>query len=337
MTRYNDQNGKTAGVSSRVIDFSAYKDGEESVIDQATAWLVRLHGADADLDIQAEFALWLAQDAEHKVVFDELTAVWDIAGPPSAKLATHDRPMPRYAPIASLASAASVLITTLLLVLAMATPVYSTAKGEQRRVVLQDGSVMHLNTDTRVAVRYARHARDVELIRGEAWFDVRKNPLRPFSVTTTTTKITALGTAFAVHARSNSTTVSVTEGSVQVSAQLTSTAANDSTLLSAGQMARVDTAPGTAAVVLGVLDEASQLSWRSGQLVYNDASLGFVLEDLSRYLPKNMALADESIADMRVSAVLHLADQETMLQAVATALPLKWKSMSDELILITPQ
>lgn len=104
--------------------------------------------------------------------------------------------------------------------------VLTTAIGEQRAVRLADGSVVHLNTDSRVAIRFTETARDVRLVRGEALFTVHRDPDRPFRVHTDTVTVQAIGTQFNVYRRAGEkdarengtreTIVSVIEGRVAV-------------------------------------------------------------------------------------------------------------------------
>jgi transmembrane sensor len=93
----------------------------------------------------------------------------------------------------------------------------STAVGEQRSVELLDGSVVHLNTGTRVAVRLSETTRDIRLLEGEALFKVYHDPSRPFRVHTFGAVIQAIGTQFNVYRRADGATVSVVEGRVQIS------------------------------------------------------------------------------------------------------------------------
>ena len=82
-------------------------------------------------------------------------------------------------------------------------------------------------------------------------------------------------------------------------------------------------------------DAASRLSWQLGQLRYDDVRLAELISDLNRYLPKAMSINDAQLADTRVSAVLYLEDQNAMLEALGKALPIRWKSVSDNLVIIT--
>jgi transmembrane sensor len=94
--------------------------------------------------------------------------------------------------------------------------VLTTAIGEQRAVRLSDHSIVHLNTDSRVEVRFTDAAREVNLVRGEALFSVERDVNRPFRVHTGSIQVEALGTQFNVKRRISDTIVSVVEGRVAV-------------------------------------------------------------------------------------------------------------------------
>ncbi len=93
---------------------------------------------------------------------------------------------------------------------------YSTGTGEQRSVRLEDGSIMELNSRSRVRVRYAEHERSVEMLEGQAFFQVAKDAARPFIVHSDSTSVRAVGTQFDVYRRESGTTVTVIEGRVAV-------------------------------------------------------------------------------------------------------------------------
>ncbi|HWK74442.1 MAG TPA: FecR domain-containing protein [Povalibacter sp.] len=94
--------------------------------------------------------------------------------------------------------------------------ILATAIGEQRAVRLDDGSVVHLNTDTRVRIHFTQSAREIQLIQGEALFTVKRDVNRPFRVQSDGIRVEALGTQFNVRRRNNDTVVSVVEGRVAV-------------------------------------------------------------------------------------------------------------------------
>ena len=93
---------------------------------------------------------------------------------------------------------------------------YTTVRGEQRVQRLPDGSVLHLNTDSAVTVRYSRTERLVSLDRGQALFEVAHQDERRLRVQTDRAGVVAVGTQFDVYRKSGTTTVTVVEGSVEV-------------------------------------------------------------------------------------------------------------------------
>src|SRR5262249_33751548 len=94
--------------------------------------------------------------------------------------------------------------------------VYTTGIGEQHRITLADGSIVELNAQSKIRVRYKDRRRDVELLDGQALFQVAHDTTRPFIVHTDSTNIRAVGTQFDVYRKSTGTVVTVLEGTVAV-------------------------------------------------------------------------------------------------------------------------
>ena len=94
--------------------------------------------------------------------------------------------------------------------------VHMTSLGEQRTLALEDGSLIHLNTQSEVRIAYTDTERRVDLIKGEALFDIETEPERPFKVNAGDTVAEALGTVFNVRLLRDSAVVSVVEGKVRV-------------------------------------------------------------------------------------------------------------------------
>ncbi|MCP6755955.1 FecR domain-containing protein, partial [Klebsiella pneumoniae] len=86
---------------------------------------------------------------------------------------------------------------------------YTTARGELRSVELADGSVVHINTQSRIDVNLSPRAREVRLVGGEALFKVQRDTTRPFLVYSGNAVIQAIGTQFNVRLQQTDTTVSV--------------------------------------------------------------------------------------------------------------------------------
>ena len=329
----NNNDGASASPGSReILALDDYR-GDPSIEDQAIRWLARLSDTDATLDQRAEFFHWLESNPAHASAFEEVSKLWSV----SADVAAN--PMFRWVPtykrrfVSAMSLAAVVLVA--FVVLLAAPVVYQTQPGEQQRVVLADGSTAFLNTDSRIRVHMRGHSRLIELTQGEVWVDVVSDPERPFSVSTDKISVTATGTAYAVHKRSPANLrVTVTEGTVDV--RLYQNVAAEPVSVTAGQNLHLDLG-GPVPITTKGATPASSLAWQRGQLVYQNVKLNDLLLDLSRYVPRNLVVSDDTVGTKNVSAVLSISDQEAMLDALTLSMGLSWKQVSDELILITPR
>jgi transmembrane sensor len=199
---------------------------------------------------------------------------------------------------------------------------FETAVGEQHRITLQDGSVLFLNTNSEVRVRWPTGERRIELIRGEARFNVAKDRTRPFIVTTAKAAVRALGTVFNVRADAQSTEVAVFEGEVEVSRVLRRSDVNakvasaapspldaSSLRLAAGQRATVTT--------LGMERDAGRpmeaaAAWTEGRLAFRDQPLSAVVSELNRYRRQPLVIDDPGLAGLKISGVFDLANPESL-------------------------
>ncbi len=195
---------------------------------------------------------------------------------------------------------------------------YSTARGELRHVVLPDGSSFDLNTQSRIRIRMDRGSRDVYLRAGEAYFQVAKDPSRPFRVHSDDTVIHALGTQFNVYRKTNGTAVTVVEGLVAVSpveqdspaspASKEDSAENSSLKLKAGEGAFVrrhaDAADKPTLQAVPV-DPRRAVSWRQQRLVFENEPLATVVAEFNRYNGEQLAIEDPQLAATRVSGVFN--------------------------------
>jgi len=158
---------------------------------------------------ERENALISNDDAKHRLAFSKETE--------QSVLTRTLGEVPRRAEKVRLfALAASVLVALAGTWLYIQRNTYSTDIGEQRSIVLNDGSTIELNSRTRVRVRFSDAERDVDLLDGQALFRVAKNPARPFIVHSGSARVRAVGTQFDVYKRTSGTTVTVVEGRVAV-------------------------------------------------------------------------------------------------------------------------
>lgn len=207
-------------------------------------------------------------------------------------------------------------VTILIPQIAFPTVAYSTGIGEQRNVVLPDGSNMFLNTVTTARIQYSPFHRMVYLEAGEATFEVKKNPLRPFEVKNPRGAATALGTKFDVFIRPNSMEIAVVEGRVAVRAENQSRPVAPVTLYS-GQLATIDA---RASIILGVADVSRIVGHRVQTLEFANVTVAEAIAEFNLYSRRQVSAVDPRIAKRRVSGVFHAGDSRTFVDSLAAML-----------------
>ena len=195
--------------------------------------------------------------------------------------------------------------------------VYSTQVGEIRRVPLADGSTAAINTKSEIAVAFAPQRRVVRLKDGEAWFQVERDPARPFIVEAGRVRVMAVGTAFAVRRRERGADVLVTEGVVEAWAE---GAEGHRIRLAAGERAFVadDSAITAAPAAPSEVDRA--LAWRSGRIDLAGETLSHAVDEFNRYNQRRIVVADPRIGEERFYGVFRTDDPEGFAMAVRSSL-----------------
>lgn len=186
---------------------------------------------------------------------------------------------------------------------------YATGRGEQRSVVLEDGSVVQLNTLSRIRVRFEKDHRVIDLDQGEAYFRVAHDATRPFDVRTPSAVVRAVGTAFNVYNRGDRVDIAVVEGRIRVTreegpaAPALYLAANESAEVSArkSEVRKVTTAP-----------EAS-IAWMQRRLNFNGERVDAVIAEFNRYTDERVQIADPELAGLRISGTFDADDAETLI------------------------
>jgi transmembrane sensor len=155
---------------------------------------------------------------------------------------------------------------------------YATATGEQRSIELPDGSLIQLNTQSRVKVDFSDDTREVRLIQGEALFKVAHDTARPFRVHIDGTIVRAVGTQFNIDRRDAGTMVSVLEGRVAISGA--SRAAALPREFAAGEAALVTS---TGKIARAPIDTAQTTAWRQRRLIFRETPLASIATEFNRY------------------------------------------------------
>jgi transmembrane sensor len=202
--------------------------------------------------------------------------------------------------------------------------IIATTAGERREVTLADGSKIHLNTNTQIAVNLNGRDRSVALEKGEALFDVVRDPARPFDVAVGDRNVRVVGTAFNVLRHDGRITVTVERGAVDVGA----TGARDNVRLGVGD--QYAAREGTRGYQLAKIDPAIAAAWRDGRAVFTNATLSEVASDLSRYYGRPIVLRDPQVAAIRFSGILKIEDQMTTVRRLEALLPIVVAENGDE-------
>lgn len=199
--------------------------------------------------------------------------------------------------------------------------VIETGLAERRQVMLEDGTIVQLEPETQLRIRFEDRMRRVSLDRGRALFRVAKDAQRPFLVSADHTSVRAVGTAFGVENGTRGVVVTVAEGKVAVArteragaspvASEQQQAPDAEIFLTAGQQLTIQTS-GPVDDARAV-DTARALAWAEGELVFENDTLADVVADFNRYNRTQLHINDPQLAARRVSGVFAATDTETLL------------------------
>ena len=198
---------------------------------------------------------------------------------------------------------------------------YRTAHGEQVAVQLPDDSVLHLNTDSAITVRYTRSERVVEISRGQAFFTVVRDDRRRFRVTAGDVHMIAVGTRFEGYRKADATIVTVVEGRVAVFAgqphrQEVKEIPGDALVINAGYQLRVD-ARGVLAQPSRV-DAQQAVAWLQQKIAFEQRPLGEVADEFNRYGSIPIEIQDAALRALPITGVFDAHDVDSFVAFLQT-------------------
>jgi transmembrane sensor len=251
----------------------------------------------------------------------------------------------RQVRVALAACATVAILASVALHLFLAPQRYETGIGEQRDVLLSDGSRLTLNTATALSVRYSIKHREIHLERGEALFTVKHDATRPFDVTSGGIVTRALGTEFNVDVRSSRIVVSVLEVVVRVAeVEDSSTAAgragasaDGKAALSVNALARgqaVEFSPGRHSFQQVEADMRRIAAWRTRRLEFSDTPFTQAIEEFNRYSATRMTIGTPELSTVRVSGMFRIGDIDGFLFSLREAMHIEAHASDDEIILV---
>lgn len=295
-------------------------------LNQASEWLLKLEADPAQFEA---FDQWLHANPEHFEAWAQVNRAWAAIVPHAPLLATcrpdtsgslPPHPLqvarPRHLRPRRLLLAAACACAIAVGVAALSDPAwradYHTGMGESRVVQLADGSRITLAAQTAVNIDYQGTERRVELVRGEALFEVAHDARRPFQVNIGAASVRVLGTVFDVALSTAGLKVEVREGAVGVRAT------EQSWRLAAGQRLWLETRDGRAQQSAIATDEVA--SWVAGQQFFENARVSDVVEQLRRYQHGWIIIGNDALGQQRVTGLYDLRDPQRALQALMAPL-----------------
>ncbi|MET0655424.1 MAG: FecR domain-containing protein [Pseudoxanthomonas sp.] len=210
---------------------------------------------------------------------------------------------------------------------------YLTAIGDLRTVPLSDGSNATLSSDSRMQVSLSNGERRIDLQQGEAFFEVAKDPGRPFVVSAGGRQVVAVGTRFAVRRDRADLRVVVTEGTVRLQSETDSGPQRmPTTLLHAGNVALASRRG--VLVRTGTVEEAERdLDWRNGYITFRDTSLEDAATEFNRYNARKIVMGDKTVATMRVGGNFRWSNTEAFVRLLEQGFPVRAERAADRIVL----
>lgn len=212
---------------------------------------------------------------------------------------------------------------------------YLSTLGGLRDVPLSDGSHATLSSDSQMAVRLTRGHRNIDLQRGEAFFEVAKDPGRPFEVDAGARRVVAVGTRFSVRRSGPDLRVVVTEGTVRLeSAPGSHGQPQPTTLLPAGSIA-IATPDGVVVRTGTVADAERLVDWRSGFLAFQDTSLADAAAEFNRYNTRKIVIGDATVGALRVGGHFRWSNTDVFVRLLEQGFPVKAQREADRIVLLS--
>lgn len=315
----------------------------ELIEQQAGLWLSRRDARAPSAADEADFDRWLTADIRHRVAYLRLEGTWkrsdrlrDLRPLDRAVDADLLRPQTlrtrwRVA-LAACVALACVMGGYFFLQARFGWQHYETRVGGFSRIVLEDGSVIDLNTNSEVRVRLQADHREVKLLRGESRFQVAHDRHRPFVVTAADASVRAVGTAFSVRLREASQVdVLVAEGSVAVASSTVphapTVSAGEAAVLQPNHMSVRHVEPEVV---------QSRLAWTSGRLQFRGETLGEAVAEFNRYNRRQIRLADGSLARLRVGGTFNATDPESFAAALSSSFRLQVAANDPDSLTLRP-
>lgn len=309
-----------------------------SIKTEASEWFTKLHAPACSEETRQEFAQWIKADPQHELAYEQCRTLWLIAGSlkydpdlkhelEGARQRIEELRTGTFGKLKKsggslwqrtgkrMAQVAAVLLVGLVFVYTAgqkSPEEYITHVGEQRLVQLADGSTVMLNTNTKITVSYSHKKRRIDLINGEAYFDVSKDPQRPFEVVADNSLVRAVGTEFNVALLNHAVNVDVAEGIVEFETPETQSSATEvAAKLGVGEAVKYR--QGDADVKIHNANLARVSAWQVRKIYFDANTLAEAVEEYNRYTQQKVTVVDADLNQQRITGIFHVGDVDAFI------------------------
>jgi transmembrane sensor len=326
----------------------------------ALEWFVRRAGGPLDAADEAAFQAWLAADGAHRAAFMRRQSDWsaldalpadglrilrqNLADDKTAVDRAASRgqawwrlfawaPQGALAAVALMVSCGGYLAWSLWQQQPVFAQSFATARGQQLEVTLPDGSRLRLDTLTSADVTFYRERRELRLPQGQAMFQIKSDPTRPFDVLAGPLRITVVGTRFSVRYTPGvpghpGAHVAVEEGRVRVARAERSAAGDTAVELVAGQQITSDKTGSLGAI--SAVPGTGIATWRESRVSFDNTPLDHALAEFARYGPVHLTVREPAVAALRVTGTFDPRRLDNFSRLLPQVLPVRLRERGDE-------
>ncbi|HEY9090717.1 FecR family protein [Parasphingorhabdus sp.] len=329
-----------------------YASNDDTPLAAAAHWFNIHQAEEVSAADEAMFEAWLAREPENYRAYKQLERQWAIMGsvaedPRVLETRKHDRENFR-APSRwrHLAAIAAILIFMVISGWAIhnsgffestigfsdhKTQIVRSEVGQRVAMTLAEGSVVTLDTDSEVHILDMEKTRTLQLVKGRAFFDVAKDPSRPFIVQAGSKTVEAIGTSFSVRMNEDEVTIVLLEGKVHVEQKKSLTHAPRQLELTVGHELVVGDEPQWK---IRKVDAPRETSWMTGRLTFLDKPLVEAVKEMNSYSKRKLVFENDIVPSQRIVGVFETGDVEAFVKAIELNGAAKIVSQSDEKIIL---
>jgi transmembrane sensor len=316
---------------------------QDKPVMQAAYWQAQLSSDLVTEQHRREFEIWLDECPENKIAWQEVNAFWvgldslteaDISFEKNGqvidfKSSCPAKPHSRFTrPVLGIAASLLLMASFLYAQGGLYFADYTTVPGQQRNVILADGSEIIMNTDTAISVDYSEQHRQIILHDGEAYFKVAPDANRPFEVQTRSGQVRALGTEFNIKTGQKDETVTVYQHAVKVTTE------NGKVIASLPEGKQVAFSEDTLSPVTSANLQRGQ-AWMNQRMIFQDRPLAEVIAELNRYRSGRIIVMNDDIKTLPVTGVFATDDTNIALQTIEQSLPITVIKITEKLVLLS--